>query len=263
MTQQSLDGRTEEQGKRRGRGPNKPYPAMSFESALSLPRSIIEHGVNGEIQRLTLFAKLNRSPDSGPSRNLMTSSGKYKLTEGSHNTASLKVTPNGRFILALDSSRQEVIGKQFQLAIRQFEPFNSVYEKLRNQKLPDYTVLGDEFGRVEVAEADRANAAEIFTANLRYLGLIYDVAGQDYVRTIEEIAGELPERTESGLSDSTGNEPPADTHPSLQGNGNLTGPTKQPGLHIDIQVHIDSTASAEQIDLIFASMAKHLYGINA
>jgi len=33
-----------------------------------------------------------------------------------------------------------------------------------------------------------------------------------------------------------------------------------PALHIDIQIHIDSTASAEQIDQVFASMARHLYG---
>lgn len=33
----------------------------------------------------------------------------------------------------------------------------------------------------------------------------------------------------------------------------------QPSLHIDVQVHISSDASAEQIDQIFASMAKHLY----
>jgi hypothetical protein len=32
-----------------------------------------------------------------------------------------------------------------------------------------------------------------------------------------------------------------------------------PSLHIDIQVHIPPDATAEQIDLIFASMAKHLY----
>lgn len=35
-----------------------------------------------------------------------------------------------------------------------------------------------------------------------------------------------------------------------------------PSLHIDIQVHVSSEASAEQIDQIFASMAKHLYGRN-
>jgi hypothetical protein len=32
-----------------------------------------------------------------------------------------------------------------------------------------------------------------------------------------------------------------------------------PSLHIDIQVHISPDATAEQIDKIFASMAKHLY----
>lgn len=33
-----------------------------------------------------------------------------------------------------------------------------------------------------------------------------------------------------------------------------------PSLHIDIQVHISSDASLEQIDKVFSSMAKHLYG---
>lgn len=34
----------------------------------------------------------------------------------------------------------------------------------------------------------------------------------------------------------------------------------QPTLHIDLQIHISPEASTEQIDQIFASMAKHLYG---
>lgn len=33
-----------------------------------------------------------------------------------------------------------------------------------------------------------------------------------------------------------------------------------PSLHIDVQLHISPEASAEQIDQIFKSMAKHLYG---
>jgi hypothetical protein len=35
---------------------------------------------------------------------------------------------------------------------------------------------------------------------------------------------------------------------------------EEPSVHIDIQVHIDATASAEQIDQIFKSMSQHLYG---
>ncbi len=34
----------------------------------------------------------------------------------------------------------------------------------------------------------------------------------------------------------------------------------EPTLHIDIQVHISPEASPDQIDSIFASMAKHIYG---
>ena len=36
--------------------------------------------------------------------------------------------------------------------------------------------------------------------------------------------------------------------------------TEKPSLHIDIQVHISPESSPEQIEQIFASMAKHLYG---
>lgn len=36
-------------------------------------------------------------------------------------------------------------------------------------------------------------------------------------------------------------------------------PVISPSLYIDIQIHISSDASADQIDQIFASMAKHLY----
>lgn len=36
-------------------------------------------------------------------------------------------------------------------------------------------------------------------------------------------------------------------------------PNTGPNLHLDIQIHIPSDASPEQIDQIFASMAKHLY----
>ncbi|UYO48350.1 DUF5343 domain-containing protein [Rhodopseudomonas palustris] len=37
---------------------------------------------------------------------------------------------------------------------------------------------------------------------------------------------------------------------------------KQPAVHIDIQIHISPESSAEQIDKIFQSMARHLYGAN-
>jgi hypothetical protein len=52
----------------------------------------------------------------------------------------------------------------------------------------------------------------------------------------------------------TAGRPPATAAPAT------TAVTRGPEVHIDIQVHIDPAAPAEQIDAIFASMARHLYG---
>ena len=50
----------------------------------------------------------------------------------------------------------------------------------------------------------------------------------------------------------------ANVSPPAEG---ITTPSQQatPSLHIDIQVHISPDATTDQIDQIFASMAKHLY----
>lgn len=41
---------------------------------------------------------------------------------------------------------------------------------------------------------------------------------------------------------------------------NTTSSINRPNLHIDLQIHISPDSTPEQIDAIFASMAKHLYG---
>jgi len=48
--------------------------------------------------------------------------------------------------------------------------------------------------------------------------------------------------------------------PVVQGRAGQGRGMAGPALHIDIQIHISPEASAEQLDNIFASMAKHLYG---
>lgn len=41
--------------------------------------------------------------------------------------------------------------------------------------------------------------------------------------------------------------------------GGSSGDFELPAVHIDVQIHIAADASAEQIDALFESMAKHLY----
>ncbi len=89
--------------KRRSRRPSKPYPVIPLEVALELPRNILEHGVQGEIQRLTLLDKMKISSTSGRTRALITTSAKYGLTVGSYNASSLSVTNDGKSILSSDT----------------------------------------------------------------------------------------------------------------------------------------------------------------
>jgi hypothetical protein len=65
------------------------------------------------------------------------------------------------------------------------------------------------------------------------------------------------------LADFNGTSLPEDTPQPPDAGRAPNAPTrhhgKGPHLHLDIQIHIAADASAEQIDQIFASMAKHLY----
>ena len=64
----------------------------------------------------------------------------------------------------------------------------------------------------------------------------YDDTGAD----LPEVTGEVPS-------------------PSASQNPVVAPTTTRPTVHIDLQIHISSEASPEQIDQIFASIAKHLY----
>ncbi len=264
MTQQTTSEQMHESSQRRSRGPGKPFPSITFEEAILLPKSILEHGFNGEIQRLTLLRQLEVSPSSSRTRGLISGSFKYGLTEGSYNAPSLSVTDAGRVISGSDQSSNAVKEKGFELAINQFGPFKGLYEQLKESRLRESPVIYDELRRFGVSEGDCQQAAEIFTANLRFLGLIEDVSGSEHVRSIEYVLRETPTGATDSLSDLPIDHSPAEeTTAPVKENGTVSVASNRPALHIDIQVHIDPTSSAELIDQIFASMARHLYGLES
>ena len=248
--------------KRNRRSPRKSFPLMSFENTLILPRGILDYGLDGKISRLTLLDKLGRSPNSSVTRILISSSFRYGLTTGNYNAPSLQITDGGRVALGAETASQEVLEKQFELAIGNIEPFNLLYQKLEDQRLRDTAVLKDEFGQFGIDMSDSDKAVEVFTENLRFLGLVYEDSGQEYVKCFEDAL-----EVASGMNDRAPTpsevDPPVEIVEPAEINGNTPVQTKHPALHIDIQVHIDPTSSAEQIDQIFASMARHLYRLES
>src|SRR4051794_19612491 len=74
----------------------RPFPASSFEEALTFARDLYRVGSGQPVRRLTLFNDLGKAPDSGPSRMLITNSNRYGLTKGSYASDYLELTDDGR-----------------------------------------------------------------------------------------------------------------------------------------------------------------------
>ena len=259
MAREAVTGTSNGNKPKRSRGQNKPFPPRSFEESLILPLGIDEHSVDGKIRRLTLMDQTNTSPSSSKSRELVSSAFKYGLIHGSYNSEFLQLTEGGNALLDKGLTWREAKAKQFELAIERVEPFSRLYHKLKGKKFPDKSILRDEFGSVGVNETDRVKAAEIFELNLRYVGLVMEVSGSEHVVTVDEAVQDEPE-IEQDNALPRGTESLTETLTPAEENGNSPVATNRPALHIDIQVHIDPKSSAEQIDLIFASMARHFYG---
>ena len=210
------------------------------------------------MRRITVFDHLGKSPDSGPSRQLVSSSSRYGLTSGSYKAEHLKLTDNGSKVFGNSMPEKERRSVVFDLAIAQSDVFNRLYDRLKDKRVPAADVMHDELAQLGVSPEDRSKCAETFLSNIRYLGLVRNLSGVDRLISMDQA---LEGITEPGKEIDTGQPAPATPEPIPE-----PMPSRNeslPTLHIDIQIHIDAAASAEQIDQTFSSMARHLYGKNS
>jgi hypothetical protein len=113
------DGGMADQGadaKRRPRRRRKqrPFPASSFKEASELAEAMVEMAGGGrEVRRVTLFDHLGHSPESGPSRQAVTNSARFGLTEGSYQAETLTLTDDGFRAVNPESSPRERARAQF------------------------------------------------------------------------------------------------------------------------------------------------------
>jgi hypothetical protein len=252
MVQVSADAEASAQAKRRGRGAAKTFPLSPFEDVLKLPKTIREHGLDGTLRRITVFDRLKRSPESGLSRQLVTDSGKYSLTSGGYKAEHLRLTKEGAKVVDPQTPAQERKRLEFELAVKRIQPFNMLYERLKGKGIPAPDVLKDQLDGVP--EPDREQCARVFTENARYVGLIRHEAGKDRIMDVNQALEQLPAAP-------AGREPsPEPAKPIEEAETATPAAPAEPALHVDVNIHIDAAASAEQIDQLFASMARHLYG---
>jgi hypothetical protein len=170
----------------------RPFPASSFEEALEFARQLYQVGSGQPVRRLTLFDHLQKAPDSGPSRMLITNAGRYGLTKGSYGAEQLEMTTDG--LKAVDDAipKREQRRAWVQLAILNIEPFRAVYERFTNARLPARAVLIDAFKEAGVAEDAAEEGVDTFIVNLRFVGLLQLLSGAERIVAIDHLLDGLP-----------------------------------------------------------------------
>lgn len=181
---------TEEKAKRVRK--QRPFPACTLEEALELPNAIQELASGQKVRRLTLFEQLNRSPDSSPSRMLITNSNRYGFTQGSYAADFLELTPEGMKATSPDTAPRERKRVLFELGFNRIDPFRALYERFRDNRLPSKAVLEDALREADVDDEFVSEGVETFIVNAKYLGLLRAFAGAERLVTIDQALDELP-----------------------------------------------------------------------
>jgi hypothetical protein len=167
------------------------FPASTFEEALTIAKAIQQFAAGQKTRRLTLFDHLQKSPESGPSRQLISNSSRYGLTKGAHTSEYIELTEDGKKATDLDATSAEQIKARFKLAIEDIPPFKALYDRFKGNKLPSQAVLRDALVESGFPESEVAEGVDTFVLNAKYLGILRPVAGAERLLSVEHIIEEL------------------------------------------------------------------------
>lgn len=173
--------------RKRGR---KPYPVVAFADVLPLAEGIMKHAGGQPVKRTTLLETMGLPETSLTTRNLITNSNKYGVTEGNHSAETLKLTTKGAIAVDTRAKAADRNRARFHIAVGDVEEFNALYEKCKGNALLAPRVLHDVLTGVD--EGDRQACVDVFTSNVKFLGMLVPRDGAEYLMTVEEWLGSKP-----------------------------------------------------------------------
>jgi len=136
---------------------------------------------------------MQKSPTSGPTKQLITNSGKYKITTGSYAAEWIALTPTGSVATEPGALTRRKLQAQFSLAIEGVTPFAQLYGEYKSKKLPSQDVMKDFLREGGVDEELLQECVDTFIVNAKDLGLIQTLGGSETLFPIESRLDDLAE----------------------------------------------------------------------
>ncbi len=189
----SKPGAKSRKGRRPGR---KPYPILPFEQALRFGQGVAEVGAGHPVKRATLLEKLNLAVNQ-TTRDLITASCKYGITNGAHDAEEFSLTSEGAMAVEPTASPERNRAR-IKLAITEIEPFQRLYEKFRGGKMPAIEAMRDTLE--DLNEGDRAPCVDIFVQNAKFVGILQTREGAEFLTSADDAATRTGDATKLSVS---------------------------------------------------------------
>ncbi|OOX26004.1 hypothetical protein Xazr_16830 [Xanthomonas campestris pv. azadirachtae] len=153
--------------------------------------AIMQFASGDRVRRLTLLQQRNKSPTSGPTKQIITNSGKYGITSGSYAAEYLELSERGRIVV--DSSRvnQERKRASFELAIEGVALFKVLYEHYKDKRLPEREIMKDVIRDSGIDVPDLDECVDTFTVNVKDSDMVRTIGGAETLVSIEQVVEEL------------------------------------------------------------------------
>lgn len=173
----------------------RPYPASSFEDALSLGEAIMQYAAGEKVRRLTLMQHMNKSPGSGATKMMITNSNKYGITSGGYSAEHLELTEKGRIVVNPARPERERRKAAFDLAVAGVAPFSLLYDHYKEKRLPDREVIKDFLRDSSIEVPDLDECVDTFIVNVKGLDLLRTLGGAETLISIDQVIDEVTEKT--------------------------------------------------------------------
>jgi hypothetical protein len=176
--------------KRKKRTP-RPYPVVSFREATQIGDAIFKFAAGERVRRLTLLEKMERSPESGHTKMLITNSNKYGITTGSYAADYFELTELGKIACNPASDPRSRLEAKFKLAIAHVNPFKLLYDTYVNKKLPPHEIMKDTLLEAGIEVDNPKECIDVFVVNSEDLGLLRTIASAETLVPIEQAMEEV------------------------------------------------------------------------
>jgi hypothetical protein len=168
------------------------FPASPFEEPLAFAKQIFDFASGGPARRLTLFDHINKSPESGASRQLIVNAGKYGLIKGGYQSDVLELTSEGARAVDPQMPARDQSRARIKLAIEDIEIFAKLHERFVGKSLPAKAALVDAAVEFEASKDAAEEAVETFILNVRFVGLLVTLSGAERIVSKDHALDQLP-----------------------------------------------------------------------